>query len=203
MDMAQNFFVAFVFSFLGSIPPGTINLTVLQLGLDKKIKIAWRFAFAAAIIEYPYAWIAVKFDLYITSSPLIVNNFKLLSAAVMLLLGILNLWSAQRPTPIVKRFQNSGLRKGVVLGILNPLAIPFWIGIAAYLSAQRWVDLSSKSGLHSYLLGVFLGSFVLLLCLAYLAKRLSSMLQSQSKIKLLPGLTLVLLGIYALIDYFL
>lgn len=199
--MLQNFFVAFAFSFLGSIPPGTLNLTVLQLGLDKKISIAWRFAFAASIIEYPYAWIAVKFDHYITSSPLVVDNFKLLTAAIMILLGLLNLWSAQRPTPLVKRFQDSGLRKGLVLGILNPLAIPFWIGITAYLNVQGWVKLSSTSGLHGYLLGVFLGSFALFLSLAYLAKRLSGMLQSNSKVKLIPGLTLVLLGVYAFIDY--
>lgn len=201
--MLQNFFVAFVFSFLGSIPPGTINLTTLQLGLEKKINIAWRFAFAAAIMEYPYAWIAVEFNHYIVSQPIIISNFKLLSALVMLLLGALNLWSAYKATPIVKRFQDSGIRKGLVLGILNPLAIPFWIGITAYLTAHGWISFSSPTGLHGYLSGVFLGAFCLLLSLAYLAKRLSSMLESQSKIKLIPGLTLVLLGASALIEYLL
>ena len=203
MDILQNFLVAFAFSFLGSIPPGTINLTVLQLGLDEKIKIALRFSFAAAIIEYPYAWIAVKFSDYITSSTAITGNFKLLTAVIMILLGMLNLWSVRKPTPLVKKFQESGLRRGLVLGILNPMAIPFWLAITAYLTLQGWVNVTTTSGLHGYLFGVFLGAFVFLFTLTHLAKYLSRMLQSQSLIKIIPGLTLVMLGLYALIDYFL
>jgi threonine/homoserine/homoserine lactone efflux protein len=202
MAVLQSFVIAFAFSFLGSIPPGTISLSVLQLGLDKKINIAWRFAFTASIIEYPYGWLAVKFNHYITSSPVILDNFKLLSAVVMIFLGILNLWSSQKPTAFVKRFQDSGFRKGLILGILNPLAIPFWIGITAYLSAQGWIDLSNSKNLHGYLIGVFLGAFTLLMALAYLSKRISTLFQSQPNIKLIPGLTLVLLGAYGLIDYF-
>jgi threonine/homoserine/homoserine lactone efflux protein len=68
MIAALNFLWGFFFSFIGSIPPGTINLTCVQLGLEKKIKIAWRFAIAASVMEYPYAWIAVEFAEWITSS---------------------------------------------------------------------------------------------------------------------------------------
>src|SRR5688572_5925833 len=139
MDVLQNFFLAFIFSFLGSIPPGTLNLTVLQLGLDKKINIAWRFAAAAALIEYPYAWLAVAFKNYITTSPVILDNFKLISAVVMITLGALNIWSAQRPTVFTEKFQESGFRRGIVLSILNPLAMPFWIAVTAYLSVQGWI----------------------------------------------------------------
>ena len=58
----QVFLAGLIFSFLGSIPPGTMNLAILQLGLEHKIKIALRFSIAVAIIEYPYAWIAVVFE---------------------------------------------------------------------------------------------------------------------------------------------
>ena len=204
MAMLLNFVMAFTFSFVGSIPPGTLNLTVLRLGLDNKIKVAWRFAFAASIIEYPYAWIALKFNQFIISSPFILDNLKLLSGIVMLLLGVLNLWSARKPTTFVNRFEDSGLRKGIVLGILNPLAIPFWIGITAFLTAQGWIDLTTTPRVHGYLAGVFLGAFALLIALAYLARRLSVTFQSSSsKLKLIPGLTLVLLGLVGLLDYIL
>src|SRR5688572_29425867 len=142
MDVRQNFLLAFVFSFLGSIPTGTLNLTVLQLGLEKKINIAWRFAIAAALIEYPYAWLAVAFKNLITSSPVILSNFKLISAVVMVVLGVFNLWSAHKPTVFMKKFQESGFRRGLLLSILNPLTMPFWIAITAYLSVQGWIVLS-------------------------------------------------------------
>ena len=51
MIYLQVFFVGLVFSFLGSIPPGTLNLCVLQLGLEKKVGAALRFALAVSIIE--------------------------------------------------------------------------------------------------------------------------------------------------------
>ena len=193
--------MAFLFSFLGSIPPGTINLTALQIGLEKKTNIAWRFAFATALIEYPYAWLAVTFQNYIIESPVILDNFKLLSAIVMTVLGALNLWATQRPTALAQKFQESGFRRGIILSILNPLAMPFWIGVTAYLNMQGWIELPSSKYLHSYLVGVALGGLTLLIVVAYLAKRMVIFFQPGSKIKLIPGFVLVGLGIYAFVDY--
>lgn len=200
MEILLNFFLAFLFSFLGSIPPGTLNLSVLQLGLEKKMNIAWRFAVAAALIEYPYAWLAVVFKNFLTSSPAILDNFKLISALVMILLGGLNLWSTQKPL-IFKKFEQSGFRRGIILSILNPLVMPFWIAITAYLSVQGWITLSPGINLHSYLLGISLGALTALILIAYMAKKMVAIFQSQSKIKLIPGLTLLGLGIYSFIDY--
>lgn len=201
MITLQNFLFAFLFSFLGSIPPGTLNLTVLQLGIEKKMNIAWRFAIAAALIEYPYAWLAVTFEGWITSSPVILDNFKLISAIVMIFLGVVNIWSAQKPTVFVKKFQESGFRRGVILSVLNPLAMPFWIAITAYLKIQGWITLSTQGELHSYLFGISLGAFVLLIAIALLAKRMVTAYEPGSKVKLIPGVVLLLLGVYAFIEY--
>lgn len=201
--MIQNFLFAFAFSFVGSIPPGTINLTVLQLGLDHKIKIALRLSVAAALVEYPYAWLAVVFEKMITSSPVILDNFKLITAVVMIVFGTLNILSARKPTGFAQKFQQSGFRRGLVLGILNPMAMPFWIAITAYLNIQGWISISTDGQLHSYLAGVSLGAFALLILLAYLAKRMVSVFQSSSKVKFIPGVVLLALGLYAFIEYLL
>jgi threonine/homoserine/homoserine lactone efflux protein len=203
MAILQNFLLAFLFSFLGSIPPGTLNLTVLQLGLEKKMNIAWRFAAAAALIEYPYAWLAVAFESYITASPMVLSNFKLISAIVMITLGAISIWSAQKPTVFTDKFQESGFRRGIILSILNPLAMPFWIAVTAYLSVQGWIVLPDSKHLHFYLLGISLGAFVLLILVAYLAKRMVLFLKPGSKVKLIPGMVLLALGIYAFIEYLL
>jgi threonine/homoserine/homoserine lactone efflux protein len=197
------FLVAFGFSFIGSIPPGTINLTILQLGLEKKINIAWKFAFAASIIEYPYAWIAVKFANLILSNPAIVKNMHLIAGSVMIILGALNLWASTRTTSLAVRFSNSGFRKGLVLGILNPLAIPYWIAMTAYFKTQQWIDLSSQLNLHSYLSGVFVGAFLILMVIAYLANRVADFFTHSKLVKRIPGITLLVLGVYSLIQWFL
>lgn len=200
--MVQAFLVAFGFSFIGSIPPGTINLTILQLGLEKKINIAWKFAFAASIMEYPYAWIAVKFANLILSNPAIVKNMHLIAGLVMIVLGTMNLWASTRSTSLSVRFSNSGFRKGLVLGILNPLAIPYWIAMTAYFKTQQWIDLSSTLTLHSYLTGVFMGAFLILIIIAYLANRLADLFTHSKLLKKIPGATLLVLGAYSLVQWF-
>ncbi|HEY3405092.1 MAG TPA: LysE family transporter [Ohtaekwangia sp.] len=195
------FILSFFFSFIGSIPPGTINLTVLQLGLEHKTNIAWRLSMAAALVEYPYAWLAIKFETLITSSPVIVENFHLITAIVMIVLGIMNLLPTRNPSGISQKFQSSGFRRGLLLGILNPLALPYWIGITAYLKGQGWLVLSTNFQLHAYLVGVSLGALALLLTLIYLGKRIASGFQQNVWLKKIPGMVLLGLGVYALIQY--
>lgn len=198
----QTFLMAFVFSFLGSIPPGTLNLTVLRLGLEGKMNVAFRFSLAAALIEYPYAWLALLFEDWITSSPAVISNFKLISAIVMLTLGILTIRSAAKPiSTVVEPVRESGFRKGLILGVLNPLALPFWIGITAYLKMQGWITLSTALEIHAYLFGISLGAFFLLILVAQLARKASVAFSPGSKVRFIPGVVLVLLGAYALIDY--
>ncbi|MEI9919234.1 MAG: LysE family transporter [Bacteroidota bacterium] len=201
MIYIQVFLVGLVFSFLGSIPPGTLNICVLQLGLQKKIGAALRFALAVSIIEYPYTWIGVQFEYWITSSPAVIENFELLTAIVMTIIGVLNIWSAQKPTEFANRFNESGFRRGIILSILNPMAIPFWIGITAYLKAQGWIDLSSTAKLHLYILGTSVGAMLLLTLYTYLAGRLSQYVTGNKWVKLIPGVTLLSLGVYAFVRY--
>jgi threonine/homoserine/homoserine lactone efflux protein len=196
------FFIGLVFSFVGSIPPGTLNISVLQMGMEYKIKPALRFALAVSIVEYPYAWIAVEFEDWVTSTPAIVDNFQLITAIVMTVIGVFSIWSARKPTEFSVRFNESGFWRGLVLSILNPMAIPFWVGITAYLKAQGWIDLSTTWLLHSYVLGTSVGVMILLTIYAFLARRLASHIKDNHLVKLFPGLILLLLGGYAFIKYF-
>lgn len=198
----QVFFVGLVFSFVGSIPPGTLNILVLQLGLENKVKVALRFALAVALIEYPYAWIAVVFEDWITASPVILENFQLTGASVMTAIGALNLWAARKPTIFAAKFEESGFIRGLILSILNPQAIPFWIAVTAYLKIEKWIDLSTPLLLHSYVFGTSVGVMILLTLLAFLARKVSSPFQNSRLIRMIPGIILLILGIFGLSKYF-
>lgn len=190
-------FLGFIFSFIGSIPPGTLNVSILQLGLEGKTKIAFRFAIAVSIIEYPYAWIGVQFQYWLTSSPVVIENFQLIVAIVMTTLGIFNLLPTKEPKGFSKKFSESGFRRGLILSILNPMAIPYWMGFTAYLKAQHWIDLSTTSLLHSYVLGTSLGAMALLSLLIFFAKKLAPYAEGSKWIKIIPGIILLALGLYA------
>ncbi len=204
MIALSNFLIAFVLSFAGSIPPGTINLTVVQLGLENKVKTAIRFAFTAALIEYPYAWIAVKFERLISSSPVITDNIQIIGIIMLIGLGLVNVLPSKNITPkYLKRFSNSGYRRGVFQGILNPLAIPYWIAVTAYLRGQNWIELSTTVRLHAYLAGVFAGALLLLVALAYLSKSVMSQMSQYPFMRKVPGFLLISLGLYSLGEYLL
>ena len=198
-----NFFVAFFFSFLGSIPPGTINLLSIQLGLENRFGTAIRFGIAAALAEYPYAWIAVKFEQLITTNPVILQNLQLAGSLIMIIIGIINLWPASKsPSPLTTKFGKSGFRRGLVLGLLNPLAVPYWLAMTAFLKSQNWIELTTLGQLQGYLIGVVLGAFLMLVIFAYLGKKIVSTFSIHPWILKIPGMTLLGLGLYTLAIYF-
>ncbi|MEM7109088.1 MAG: LysE family transporter [Bacteroidota bacterium] len=197
------FILGFTFSFIGSIPPGTINLSVLQLSLEGHKPAALRFALAAAVFELPYAYLAVTFEELITTSPWIEANFRLLAALVMLTLGTITITSHLRKTPqtMQSEVKKYGFRKGVVLSILNPLAIPFWIGVTAYLKHQGWLALNSLFDTLGYIFAISMGTFSLLAVLALLGHVLSPYFKQNRVLNITPGVVFLLLGFYALLQY--
>ena len=198
----QVFIIGTIASFVGSIPPATLNILVLQLGLENKLKAAFGFSLAVALIEYPYAWIAVESEGWITSSPAIQNNFKLLAAIVMIVLGTLGIWSARKPTIAAAKFQESGFGRGLLLSILNPQAIPWWIGMTAYLKSQGWIVLDTPLKLHSYVLGTSVGVLILLSILAVTAQRLSHFVKHNRLMTILPSALLLALGVITLVNIY-
>lgn len=195
------FLLGFTFSFLGSIPPGTLNMLVLQIGLEHRIKAGLRFALAVALVEYPYAWIGVQFEQAITSSPLVLKHLKLWGALIMTVFGLISLWSVRKPTTFTVKFQQSGFRRGLVLSLLNPQAIPFWIMITAYLKNQGWLQITTTTLLHSYLLGSATGSLALLSSYVLLAHRVAQSFNNNRMLRMLPGSVLLFLGIFGFIRY--
>jgi len=195
-----NFVIAFSFSFLGSIPPGTLNLTIAQLGLQNKISLAWRFAFAASIIEYPYGWFAVKFQETFLSHSQFKGEWQILASVIMMGLGLLNLLAAKKSNKFLKKIQTSGFRRGLVLAILNPMVLPFWIGVTAYSEIHGLIDLSNPYFIQSFLLGICLGAFLCLMVFAFLSKFLLTNFQHHPWIKMAPGYLLLLLGVFTLFN---
>ena len=201
LPLITAFFLGLFFSFIGSIPPGTLNITVLQLGIEKKVNIALRFSLAVAIVEYPYAWIGVVFESWITSRPVIIEHFQLITAVVMTVIGIMNLMASNKPGGFVAGLDQSGFRRGAILSILNPMAIPFWIAITAYLKSNGWLDLSTRWLVQSYVIGTSVGVLLILFIFIFLAGKFSGYAQGNKWVKKFPGIVLLVLGLYAFGKY--
>lgn len=197
----QTLIVAFVISYVGSIPPGTINVSVMQLSILKKHRAAIFFSLAACLVEFVYAGITVQFHIYLNTHPEIANYFRIVTAVALIGLGLWNLFSKSTSDSIkvdTKLTGRHGFLRGLILGFLNPMTIPFWLAITTYLENDGLVEVT-ELGFWSYLIGLSTGTFCLLLTVDALGKRFTRIADNKFLVHKVPGFILLALGVYYLL----
>ncbi|MEM6644037.1 MAG: LysE family transporter [Bacteroidota bacterium] len=199
--ITQSFCIAFIVSYLGSIPPGTINVSVMQLSILRRHRAAIFLSLAACLVEFIYAGITVQFQLYLNQNPEIAYYLRLVTAIALIGLGAINLLIRSQNEAIQvdeKLKGRHGFLRGLILGFLNPMTIPFWLAITTYLESERWVALDG-SGYWFYLLGLTVGTFMLLITINTLGKRFGKIANNQLVVRQIPGMLLLGLGLYYLL----
>lgn len=193
--------IAFVVSYFGSIPPGTINITTMQLAIQDHRRAAFFFALAASLTEFVYAGVTVRFQLFLSERPGFTENFQLITAIAMIVLGVVNLYSKSNTQALIQKAGamkgRIGFKRGFVLGILNPLTIPFWLTVTAFLQSNGWINLEG-SNFWLYLVGLSLGTFLLLLTVNFLGNKFTNIADNNFLVHKVPGLIFIGLGVYNL-----
>ena len=197
----QVFAIIFLISLFGTIPPATINITVMQLSLKKQAKSAVFLSLGAAMLDTVYAGLAVKIQQFLSDRIEVTNYFYLLAALVLIFLGVASLLS--KPTQVaveIKDDRRMGFVKGLILGALNPLAMPFWLGVTSYLLLQ---DLISLEGANywSYIAGVFLGEFGMLMVIVRIGNRFKRVSDNRMIVNTIPGIALLVLGVINMVQW--
>lgn len=203
---AQVLIFGFVVSYLGSIPPGTINITSMQLSVQKHGRAAFFFALAASLTEFAYAGVTVRFQIFLSEQEGFTDYFQIITALAMITLGIINMFSKSNTQSLIQKTGKlqgrSGFRRGVILGILNPLTIPFWLTVTAYLQSNRLISLQGEN-FWAYLSGISTGTLALLLTVNKLGARFSNIADNEFLVHKVPGLIFIALGLYNLSDWLL
>ena len=197
----QTLIVSFVISYVGSIPPGTVNVSVMQLSMLKNHRAAVFFSLAACLVEFLYAGITVQFHIFLNTHPEIANYFQIVTAVALIGLGLWNIFSTSTSTSIkvdTKLTGRHGFLRGLVLGFLNPMTIPFWLAITTYLEDDGLVQVAGF-GFWAYLIGLSTGTFCLLLTVDALGKRFGQIADNKFLVHKVPGFILFVLGAYYLL----
>ena len=197
----QTLIVAFVVSYIGSIPPGTINVSVMQLAILNKRRAAVFFALAASLVEFAYAGVTVQFHIFLNNNEVIADYFRIITSIALIGLGLSNIFSKSTASSVkvdTKLTGRHGFARGLLLGFLNPMTIPFWLAITTYLENDQWIDFSAF-GFWMYLIGLSSGTFCLLLTVNALGKRFSRIADNQFLVHKVPGFLLLGLGVYFLL----
>jgi len=194
----QTLIVAFVVSYIGSIPPGTINVSVMQLAILKRRRAAIYFALAASIVEFVYTGITVQFHIFLDSNEVISFYFQVITSLALIGLGLSNIFSKSTSESIkvdTRLTGRHGFLRGLILGLLNPMTVPFWLAITTYLENDYLIKVDGF-GFWAYLIGLSTGTFCLLLTVNALGSRFSKIADNRFLVHRVPGMLLMSLGIY-------
>lgn len=196
--MLQAFIVAFVVSFMGSIPPGSINITIMQLSISRQRRSAVFCALGASATEFIYAGLTVRFQVFISAHEEVYHVLKIITMLVLLALGVANLFAKASSKSYMLNTQNKGRQgfmRGVMLSLLNPLTIPFWLTVTIYLQSNGWIQLI-EGNIWFYALGIAFGTLLLLMLVDILGSKFQSISDNRLLVHVLPGLTFLGMGLY-------
>lgn len=197
----QTLIVAFIVSYIGSIPPGTINVSVMQLAILHKRRAAIFFALAASLVEFVYTGVTVQFHIFLNNNEVIADYFRVITSIALIGLGLSNIFSKSTSSSVkvdTKLTGRHGFARGLLLGFLNPMTIPFWLAITTYLENDTWINVEGY-GFWMYLVGLSTGTFCLLLTVNALGKPFTKIADNPFLVHKVPGFLLFGLGVYFLL----
>jgi threonine/homoserine/homoserine lactone efflux protein len=121
----------FILGFVGYLPPGNINLTVVQLAINKTVNRLWAFILLASVMEFLYCLGCLTGLDLLMRQPHLVSVMQWLGVVVFAMLGLLSFFHNEdaSKTPTV-----SGFSRGILAITINPFQIPFWLVWGVYLN---------------------------------------------------------------------
>ncbi len=159
------FLAGLAISFFGSMAPGTLNMTTLQVSAFDSVQSALWFACGAVIIEMIYAALAVT----------LLHRIKIpkrwrASAEWIFVFGLIfyggyvlyaQFFNAPSPTIEKVDFSGSAFFFGMSLSVVNPFQVPFWMFWGTLLKQRNILD-ESSSAILIYTISAGTGAFSLL-----------------------------------------
>jgi threonine/homoserine/homoserine lactone efflux protein len=165
-----TFIVAIVVNFFGYLPLGNINLTTIQISINKGVKQALVFVITFSIIEGIVTYILMNFAAYFAEKQDFLHWLGWLLVLVLLIMGSISLTQAyQKPKEQKAVRKRDSIKTGIILGVFNPMIIPYWAIGGTYLIANNWIT-TEGIGLELFAIGAAVGCFICLYLFARFAQ---------------------------------
>ncbi len=188
--MIENFYLmSFLWglwwSYVFSLPPGIINLSVLDATVKKGLKYGIYLALAACIVEFLQSFLGAKFTAFFLESPRLAFAINIAIIPVFLFLGINYFRKAYRiyknkknnVVPIETKKRVGSFGKGLIVGLLNPIAIPFFIVLATKTKDEGLLK-DTWPSILIYVAGTTVGTFLAFFTYGILSKFIAKRLQA-------------------------
>jgi len=213
-----TFIIGVLLNAIGYVPPGNINLTVAKLAINRGMRQAFYFILSFSCIEVLFTfgmmrlarWLSSDVSLDASISEVRLGTYvDFFMITLFLVMGTIT-WINRKKIP--KTRADNASRKGsifygILLGVLNPVQIPFWLFFGNYVILHEWIQTDYLS-LIIFSVGSGLGSAIALYGYAHFARyiqekfALSSYIINRSIAIFLFILALYLLTKQTMIQFF-
>jgi len=213
-----TFIIGIVLNAFGYIPPGNINLTVAQLAINRGMRQAWYFILSFSCVEVVFTFGMMRLARWLSSDVSLDSSISevrlgtyvdFFMITLFLVMGTIT-WVNRKKMPRTKadnRSRKGSIFYGILLGVLNPVQIPFWLFFGNYVILHDWIRTDYLS-LVIFSVGSGLGSAIALYGYAHFARyiqekfTLSSHIINRSIAIFLFALALYLIVKQTLLQFF-
>jgi threonine/homoserine/homoserine lactone efflux protein len=167
-----TFFIGLIANFIGYIPPGNINLTLVQITINRGLKQAVLFISSFSCIEFFFTYFIMHAAKWLSAQVRLDTIIDWIMVALFGVLGAITWIHRKKPTETTYS-EHESIKYGILLGFLNPMQIPFWMITGTYLITHQWI-LAGRFGLVIFSIGSAAGAFLALFLYAKFAKYIQS-----------------------------
>lgn len=192
------FLIAFTLGFVGYLPLGNINLTVVQMSVGEEKRRWQAFILFAALMEFIYCFGSLSGMQMLRQDTQLVFALNWSAVVIFFVLGFISILHKENPEG-KKTLLSSYIKRGVLIAILNPLQIPFWLIWGVYVMENGWVKNSYNSiALFSFVCA--LGTIAVLYMYAVAGKKLVEKLNvNRTVLNRFIGVLLIALAVYQMV----
>ena len=175
-----TFFIGLIANFIGYIPPGNINLTLVQITINRGLKQAVMFICSFSCVEFFFTYFIMHAAKWLSKQ---VKLDTVIDWVMVVLFGVLGTitWLQRNKAPKQNYSEQDSIKYGILLGFLNPMQIPFWMITGTYLITHQWI-LVGKLALVIFSIGSAAGAFLGLFLYAKFAGYIQSKFELSNKV---------------------
>ena len=204
--MFIHFLIGLTGSFMGTLAIGPANLGVINITIRHDSRAASKFIAGATMIEVLYATAAVLSGKLIVRK---IDEYSFIKVIVILIFFFAGLYFFLKSNTFEEPPENgdhpgkkSFFLKGMMVAVINPQTIPYWLFISTYFTAHKILNLRSWY-LIFFLGGGFTGKYLSLslygLLSNYIKRRKSKLAFYMNKF---IGVTLIIIAIIQAVQFY-
>lgn len=145
MHLIILFFFTFLASFGASVLPGLLNMNAAKISAEKGKKYAIAFSIGVCIIIACHALLAVYISKFLFNNKHILDMLMVIAIAIFGLFAVYFFFRAfkgkekEKKVKLISVNKRNSLFKGMLLGALNLLTLPFYCGLNAFFKVNGWI----------------------------------------------------------------